>query len=267
MKAIQWFRHRWVPDFCFWPGKALRSSGFSPDSYHGRFGILASLGLILSCCCIEQTGIGAKSLLSIFITPSYQIDSLLMAPPSRSPTPPSTRRLLQELKSTFSEPSPVLQLLAPISEAQILHWEAVMKGVPDTAYEGTSHQPCVCNGSGQLLCTRKQLMNVKSWSLEARYYRSPLISHTSSNNQIPHTYMPSERAFPGTRLSSHIMQHSQFCQLFYRKWLVKSFTHIIISKSDRRNLSRSPQRFLVARLQPYIYPRSHTSIAIRPCGG
>ncbi len=59
-----------------------------------------------------------------------------MAPPSRSPTPPSTKRLLQELKNAVSEPSPVLQSLGPISEAQLLHWEAVMKGVPGTAYEG-----------------------------------------------------------------------------------------------------------------------------------
>lgn len=59
-----------------------------------------------------------------------------MPPPSRSPTPPSTKRLLQELKTTFSEPSLVIQSLGPISEAQLLHWEAVLKGVPGTAYEG-----------------------------------------------------------------------------------------------------------------------------------
>lgn len=59
-----------------------------------------------------------------------------MATVSRSPTPPSTKRLLQELKTTISETSPVLQSLAPVSEAQLLHWETVMKGVPGTAYEG-----------------------------------------------------------------------------------------------------------------------------------
>ncbi|KAL6715658.1 hypothetical protein ACLMJK_006619 [Lecanora helva] len=58
-----------------------------------------------------------------------------MAPTSRSPTPPSTKRLLQELKTSLSEPSPILQSLGPVSESQILHWEAVMKGVPGTAYE------------------------------------------------------------------------------------------------------------------------------------
>ena len=61
---------------------------------------------------------------------------LIMPPSSRSPTPPSTRRLLQELKTTLSEPSPILHSLGPISDDQMLHWEAVMKGVPGTAYEG-----------------------------------------------------------------------------------------------------------------------------------
>ncbi|KAK0515985.1 hypothetical protein JMJ35_002019 [Cladonia borealis] len=58
-----------------------------------------------------------------------------MAPSSRSPTPPSTKRLLQELKANTSEPSTVLQSLHPVSEADLLHWEAIMKGIPGTAYE------------------------------------------------------------------------------------------------------------------------------------
>ena len=55
---------------------------------------------------------------------------------SRSPTPPSTKRLLQELKTIVHDPSPILEILRPASEAEILHWEAVMKGFPGTAYEG-----------------------------------------------------------------------------------------------------------------------------------
>ncbi|KAM0805690.1 ubiquitin-conjugating enzyme/RWD-like protein [Usnea florida] len=54
---------------------------------------------------------------------------------SRSPTPPSNKRLLQELKSIVHDPSPILEILRPASEAEILHWEAVMKGFPGTAYE------------------------------------------------------------------------------------------------------------------------------------
>lgn len=60
---------------------------------------------------------------------------------SRSPTPPSTKRLLQELKSIVEDPSPILQSLSPASEAEILHWEAVMKGFPGTAYEGNLSAP------------------------------------------------------------------------------------------------------------------------------
>lgn len=60
---------------------------------------------------------------------------------SRSPTPPSTKRLLQELKSIVQEPSPILQSLSPASEAEILHWEAVMKGFSGTAYEGMYTSP------------------------------------------------------------------------------------------------------------------------------
>ncbi|KAL2048572.1 hypothetical protein N7G274_000484 [Stereocaulon virgatum] len=58
-----------------------------------------------------------------------------MAPSSHSDTPPSTKRLLQELKAYSEEPLFMLQSLGPTSEAEILHWEAVMKGVPGTAYE------------------------------------------------------------------------------------------------------------------------------------
>jgi len=64
-----------------------------------------------------------------------------MAPSSRSPTPPSTKRLLHELKAQTQDPAPFLLFLRPISESQILNWEAVMKGVPGTAYEGIPPLP------------------------------------------------------------------------------------------------------------------------------
>ena len=59
-----------------------------------------------------------------------------MVSQSRSPTPPSTKRLLQELKGHAEEPSPILQSLGPVSEAEVLHWAAILKGFPGTAYEG-----------------------------------------------------------------------------------------------------------------------------------
>ncbi|KAI9868053.1 MAG: hypothetical protein M1813_006798 [Trichoglossum hirsutum] len=58
-----------------------------------------------------------------------------MASPSpRAATP--TKRLLNELHDYVQEPNDALLRLGPVSDEQMLHWEAVMKGVPGTAYEG-----------------------------------------------------------------------------------------------------------------------------------
>ena len=54
---------------------------------------------------------------------------------SRSSTPPSIKRLLNELSSYPKEPNPALASLGLASESETLHWEAVMLGVPGTAYE------------------------------------------------------------------------------------------------------------------------------------
>jgi len=54
----------------------------------------------------------------------------------RSSTPPSTRRLLNELQSFSKEPNPCLLRLGLVNEGEVLHWEAVMKGVEGGAYEG-----------------------------------------------------------------------------------------------------------------------------------
>ncbi|KAI9803088.1 MAG: hypothetical protein M1833_001158 [Piccolia ochrophora] len=64
-----------------------------------------------------------------------------MAAPSasRSSTPPSTKRLLHELRLHSQDPSATLDTLlhlGPVSDSQILHWEAVLKGVSGTPYAG-----------------------------------------------------------------------------------------------------------------------------------
>jgi peroxin-4 len=59
-----------------------------------------------------------------------------MASPSRR-TPTPTKRLLTELHDYAQEPNDALQSLGPVSDEQMLHWEAVMKGVPESPYEGT----------------------------------------------------------------------------------------------------------------------------------
>ncbi|KAK5166011.1 hypothetical protein LTR04_000815 [Oleoguttula sp. CCFEE 6159] len=50
----------------------------------------------------------------------------------RSPT----KRLLQELQAYEQEPNEALLQLGPVSDDELMHWTAVMKGVEGTAYEG-----------------------------------------------------------------------------------------------------------------------------------
>jgi peroxin-4 len=60
--------------------------------------------------------------------------SKMASPSPRAATP--TKRLLNELHDYVQEPNDALLRLGPVSDEQMLHWEAVMKGVPGTAYEG-----------------------------------------------------------------------------------------------------------------------------------
>jgi peroxin-4 len=57
-----------------------------------------------------------------------------MASSSRNPTP--TKRLLHELQTYQSDPNEALLELGPVNDDELMHWRAVMKGVPGTAYEG-----------------------------------------------------------------------------------------------------------------------------------
>lgn len=56
---------------------------------------------------------------------------------SRAQSP--AKRLLTELQTYQSEPNDALVELGPVSDSELTHWTAVMKGVPGTAYEGTRH--------------------------------------------------------------------------------------------------------------------------------
>ena len=61
------------------------------------------------------------------------------SPPPRtsSTSPPAAiKRLLQELKQAAEEPNPAVLHLGPISEDDLFHWEAVLKGMRGTPYEG-----------------------------------------------------------------------------------------------------------------------------------
>jgi peroxin-4 len=57
-----------------------------------------------------------------------------MATSSRNQSP--VKRLLNELQSYNNEPNDVLDQLGPVSDDELMHWTAVMTGVPGTAYEG-----------------------------------------------------------------------------------------------------------------------------------
>lgn len=53
----------------------------------------------------------------------------------------TSQRLLRELKDYASAPNEALLHLGPVDEDDLLQWEAVLKGVPGTPYEGESLQP------------------------------------------------------------------------------------------------------------------------------
>lgn len=46
------------------------------------------------------------------------------------------KRLIKELASYRKDPNPCLVSLAPVSEDDLTHWIAVLKGVEGTPYEG-----------------------------------------------------------------------------------------------------------------------------------
>lgn len=53
----------------------------------------------------------------------------------------TTHRLLRELKDYTNSPNEALLHLGPVDEDDLLHWEAVLKGVPGTPYESTHPSP------------------------------------------------------------------------------------------------------------------------------
>lgn len=58
-----------------------------------------------------------------------------MASSSSSSLSPTTR-IMNELANYRKEPNPALESLGPVSEDDLFHWAAVLKGAEGTAYEG-----------------------------------------------------------------------------------------------------------------------------------
>jgi peroxin-4 len=48
----------------------------------------------------------------------------------------TTQRLLKELQEYASNPDEALLHLGPVNDDDLLHWEAILKGVNGTPYEG-----------------------------------------------------------------------------------------------------------------------------------
>jgi peroxin-4 len=59
-----------------------------------------------------------------------------MASSSRTQSP--VKRLMKELKELQDEPNESCDRIGPVSDDELLHWQAVLRGVPGTAYEGSS---------------------------------------------------------------------------------------------------------------------------------
>jgi peroxin-4 len=59
-----------------------------------------------------------------------------MASSSRTQSP--IKRLLNELQTYNTDPNDALEHLGPVSDEELMHWTAIMVGVPGTAYEGIS---------------------------------------------------------------------------------------------------------------------------------
>ncbi|OJJ42841.1 hypothetical protein ASPZODRAFT_136981 [Penicilliopsis zonata CBS 506.65] len=51
-------------------------------------------------------------------------------------SPQTTQRLLRELKEYAASPNDALLHLGPVTDNDLLDWEAVLKGVKDSPYEG-----------------------------------------------------------------------------------------------------------------------------------
>ncbi|CAB4410418.1 unnamed protein product [Rhizophagus irregularis] len=79
------------------------------------------------------------------------------------------RRLLKELKDYQKEPNPDLAKLSPISDDNILVWNAVLRGESDTPYEG-GHWTLLLNEnmpSKHLFQNRRNMSRYPENSLES----------------------------------------------------------------------------------------------------
>jgi len=100
--------------------------------------LAAALGLLLLASSGLPHPATARHNISHLFVRSHSVAVLfIFQMSSRAQSP--TKRLLTELQTYQSEPNDALVELGPVSDSELTHWTAVMKGVPGTAYEGTRY--------------------------------------------------------------------------------------------------------------------------------
>lgn len=55
---------------------------------------------------------------------------------TKSSTRSTTKRLIQELQDYHNDSNPALLHLGPVNDDELMKWQAVLKGVEGTGYEG-----------------------------------------------------------------------------------------------------------------------------------
>jgi hypothetical protein len=118
-----------------------------------------------------------------------------MASASRTQSP--VKRLLNELQSYQTEPNEALAHLGPISDDELLHWTAVMRGVPDTAYEGQS----------PYFFSRYQQLTVPRRSMAPRHSNTTQLPTLGTNSNIPHANLPPKRPLYHRRDMSRLAEN------------------------------------------------------------
>lgn len=91
----------------------------------------------------------------------------------------TTQRLLRELKDYARSPNEALLHLGPVDDDDLLHWEAVLKGVNGTPYEGESSLPTIIHSTS----TTETKGKVKTLTPPKK--RRPLAPQNLPTNKLP----------------------------------------------------------------------------------
>jgi hypothetical protein len=138
---------------------------------------------------------------------------------------------MTELQTYQNDPNDALLELGPADD-DIMHWRAVMKGVPGTAYEGTS--PCfiIHHSMRHDLPPRISSTPMNSSLTLYRRHLAPhhlnpaILPSLTPQNPLRHTNLPPKRRL-----------------------------------QNRRNLSRPPENVLVARVHHFHHHDQYTPVA------